>query len=680
MKPRLACVVAGFLSFVLSVAAQTASNSSASAQVPPPLIQFSNVATDEDGNTLSGVVNITFSLYNAQQGGEPLWSETQNNVQLDPTGHYSVQLGITKPNGVPTTLFTTGEARWLGVQIAERGEQPRVLLLSVPYALKAGDAATIGGLPPSAFVLAALPSGAVSAYPSEAATEQSAQPPSAADVTTTGGTVNFLPRFNGTSTIIDSVVFQSAASPFKIGINTTTPATTLDVKGAGTIRGTLGLPATAVATATKGASSQPLTLAASAFSSTTSTAINQTFQWQAEPAANDTTAPSGTLNLLFGIGATKPSETGLHIASNGQVTFATGQTFPGTGTGNGSVTSVASGAGLTGGPITASGTLSIATGGVSNTMLANPSLTVKAGTDLIGGGLVALGGTTALNVDTTKIPQLSTANTFAANQTVNANLYVNGLFGTGVILTGSAPTFMGAGNNPNGGGSGNSLTVSGGSAAVAASNAPGGDLILAAGNGNGLGGSGNVRVQVASSGPTGTAADSLVDRQFIAAAPINMGGQDGVSSYFMLNFGDFTAGAINVRFTIYAIGGSNEAFATGSCLFLAGGADPAETITYSVLFGADHIDIGNSGGLNVNPGCGAVFFQGSSATLDGVAIVDSLTFDPSTLHTMYYQIENISGLPLTIQPQNPNSADRVAPRADRLADALHPRVNGTIHR
>jgi hypothetical protein len=48
----------------------------------PPLIQFSNVATDEGGSSLSGVVSITFSLYSGQQGGEPLWTETQNNIQL----------------------------------------------------------------------------------------------------------------------------------------------------------------------------------------------------------------------------------------------------------------------------------------------------------------------------------------------------------------------------------------------------------------------------------------------------------------------------------------------------------------------------------------------------------------------------------------------------------------------
>jgi hypothetical protein len=336
MKLGIGCVVVGFLSLILSLAAQTPSSSLASAQVPPPLIQFSNVATDEGGSALSGVVSITFSLYNAQQGGEALWTETQNNIQLDPTGHYSVQLGITQPNGVPTTLFTSGEARWLGVRIAENSEQPRVLLLSVPYALKAGDAATIGGLPPSAFVLAAPPNGVAPpanavapAYGTESATDQSVSPATAADVTTTGGTVRYLPVFNGTSTIVDSVLFQSATSPFKIGINTTTPATALDVNGSGTIRGTLNLPATGSATAAAGKNSQPLKLTASAFNSGSSAAVNQGFEWQAEPTGNDTASPSATLNLLFGSGSSAPAQTGLNIASNGVLTFVPTQTLPG---------------------------------------------------------------------------------------------------------------------------------------------------------------------------------------------------------------------------------------------------------------------------------------------------------------------------------------------------------------
>jgi hypothetical protein len=382
MKLRLICLLLGCLSLPLSLAAQTAVSSSASAQVPP-LIQFSNVATDSGGNTLSGPVSITFSLYTAQQGGEPLWTETQINVPLDSTGHYSVQLGITKPNGVPTALFTSGEARWLGVRIAEQVEQPRVLLLSVPYALKAGDAATIGGLPPSAFVLAAPAPNAVAADANAAL--QTSTPPSTGGPVTGTGTANFLPLWDSTSDIISSVLFQSGTgSTAKIGINTATPATTLDIKGSGTVRGILSLPATGTAAAAAGRSSQPLSLTASAFNSSAATAVNQVFRWQAEPAGNDTATPSGTLNLLFGEGSTAPSETGFHIASNGLITFATGQTFPGTG-GSGTVTSVATGLGLKGGPITTSGTLTI---------------------------------------DATVVPQLAAANTFTANQTINANLSV----------------------------------------------------------------------------------------------------------------------------------------------------------------------------------------------------------------------------------------------------------------
>jgi hypothetical protein len=89
MNLRIGCVVVGFLLLILPVGAQTSGNGPASAQVPP-LIQFSSIATDEGGNTLSGAVNLTFALYAAQQGGQPLWTETQNNVPLDATGHYSV--------------------------------------------------------------------------------------------------------------------------------------------------------------------------------------------------------------------------------------------------------------------------------------------------------------------------------------------------------------------------------------------------------------------------------------------------------------------------------------------------------------------------------------------------------------------------------------------------------------
>jgi len=121
--------------------------------VVPPLINFSGVLNDLDGKPMTAVVGVTFSLYQDQQGGAALWMETQN-VQPDSQGHYRVMLGSTSNQGLPADIFVSGQAHWLGVQVQGQGDQPRVLLVSAPYALKAGDAETLGGLPLSAFVLA----------------------------------------------------------------------------------------------------------------------------------------------------------------------------------------------------------------------------------------------------------------------------------------------------------------------------------------------------------------------------------------------------------------------------------------------------------------------------------------------------------------------------------------------
>jgi hypothetical protein len=137
---------------VSSQAQQTA----AMASSVPQIIQFSGqLGATADGATAvpAGTVSITFTLYENEQGGTALWSETQN-VQVDAQGHYTALLGSTSPEGLPLDLFTTGQAHWLAVQPLIHGfaEPPRMLLVSAPYALKAGDAETIGGLPPSAFV------------------------------------------------------------------------------------------------------------------------------------------------------------------------------------------------------------------------------------------------------------------------------------------------------------------------------------------------------------------------------------------------------------------------------------------------------------------------------------------------------------------------------------------------
>ena len=98
---------------------------------------------------------VTFAIYADETGGEPLWQETQN-VTVDRDGQYATLLGSTLPDGVPLDLFVAKDARWFGMHVERQGEpeQRRVLLASVPYALRASDADTLGGRPASAFLLA----------------------------------------------------------------------------------------------------------------------------------------------------------------------------------------------------------------------------------------------------------------------------------------------------------------------------------------------------------------------------------------------------------------------------------------------------------------------------------------------------------------------------------------------
>ena len=291
MKLGVAWAVGTFLSLMLALTPLTIAQTPApTASALPRLVRFGGAVKDLNGNPLTGVVGITFAFYSEKTGGAPLWLETQN-ATADSNGHYTVLLGSTKPEGLPAELFTSEQARWVGVQVSGQPEQPRVLLVSAPYALKAGDAETIGGLPPSAFVLAAPVAIGSTTSSSTAAT---VPPPAATDVTTTGGTLNYLPLFSGAATIIDSSVFQTGSGTTgKIGIDTTTPATQLDVNGAGTFRGTLSLPATGVATAGGGKNSQGLNLVASSFDSASSTALNQVFRWQARRPRTTPAPPRG---------------------------------------------------------------------------------------------------------------------------------------------------------------------------------------------------------------------------------------------------------------------------------------------------------------------------------------------------------------------------------------------------
>jgi len=119
------------------------------------------------------------------------------------------------------------------------------------------------------------------------------------------------------------------------------------------------------------------------------------------------------------------SGTAFQVGNTGAVTFVAGQTFPGAGT-------------ITG---------------------------ITAGSDLTGGGTK---GNVTLNLDTAKVPLLSSANTFNAGQTVKGNLTLNGS-GNGVVFPdgtkqttagGGTITGVTAGNGLTGGGTSGNVTLS----------------------------------------------------------------------------------------------------------------------------------------------------------------------------------------------------------------------------
>ena len=208
------CLVMGVASAVL--AGQTASSPAASA---PRVVRVDGQFAPANGLPTAAVETVTLALYASASETTPIWEETQD-VPVGADGRYAIFLGATSAEGLPVSLFAGEAQRWLGIRFVRPGEteQPRVLLTSVPYALRAADADTLGGLPPSAFLRAraAGKTGAASAAKADGTDPTDDTP--APNVST--GTANYLGKFTDAVDLTSSVMFENNG---RIGVNTTTP-------------------------------------------------------------------------------------------------------------------------------------------------------------------------------------------------------------------------------------------------------------------------------------------------------------------------------------------------------------------------------------------------------------------------------------------------------------------------
>ncbi len=79
----------------------------------PNLIRYGGTLKDASGAPIAAATGVTFAIYKQQDGGAPVWMETQN-VTPDAGGQYSVLLGSTTSDWLAQRSILSGRTALAG--------------------------------------------------------------------------------------------------------------------------------------------------------------------------------------------------------------------------------------------------------------------------------------------------------------------------------------------------------------------------------------------------------------------------------------------------------------------------------------------------------------------------------------------------------------------------------------
>jgi hypothetical protein len=202
----------------------------------PRLLRFAGNLPGHHGS----VTSVTFAIHDSESSAAASWQETQN-VAVDGKGHFDALLGATTATGIPLFVFSSESERWLSIRVDGVEASARVRLVSVPYAIRAADADTLGGLPASAFLLAE-PANVVGAGQPTLPTQPRIASSGTSTTTTipqfvaapalTSGSASHIAKFSNTTDLINSQIYDNGTN---VGVGTTAPVAKFDVESVSTV-------------------------------------------------------------------------------------------------------------------------------------------------------------------------------------------------------------------------------------------------------------------------------------------------------------------------------------------------------------------------------------------------------------------------------------------------------------